>query len=174
MATTMLSLLAASRLAFVLPSQRLAPVAPPLLRAGSRAIAIMGRKPGVLEPEDLAAFVETAGEKLVVVDVRNPDFSIEPGDGKSNEKAPLSDCGTSARPRAVNAPFDRTSDSLDLSKLDALVEAGGGKAAPIITHCGGGGRGQKAKDYLDSQGFTNVVNGGGPEDNECWACFGTK
>ena len=39
-------------------------------------------------------------------------------------------------------------------------KAGGGKAAPIITHCGGGGRGQKAKDYLDSQGFTNVVNGG--------------
>lgn len=168
----MLGLLSVSRLAFVLPAQRLA-VAPPLLQAGSRALAIMGRKPGVLEPDDLAAFVETAGDKLVIVDVRNPDFSVEPGDGKSNEKAPLSDCGTDARPRAVNAPFDRTSDSLDLSKLDALVETGD-TAAPIITHCGGGGRGQKAKDYLDLQGFTNVVNGGGPEDAECWACFGTK
>ena len=166
----MLSLLTVGRLAFMLP------VAPPLLHASSRAITIMSeRKPGVVEPAELSKFVAAAGENLVVVDVRNPDFSVEPGDGKSNEKAPLDACGTSARPRAINAPFDRTSNSLDLSKLDALVEAGGGKTeVPVITHCGGGGRGQKAKDYLESQGFTNVVNGGGPEDEECWACFGTK
>ena len=135
----------------------------------------MGRKPGVAEPSELAAFVAAAGDKLLVVDVRNPDFEVEPGDGKSNEKAPLAACGTTARPNAVNAAFDRTSNSLDLSKLEGPVAAGGGKAnVPIITHCGGGGRGQKAKEYLEAQGFTNVLNGGGPEDDECWACFGTK
>ena len=32
------------------------------------------------------------------------------------------------------------------------IDAAGGKdAVPVITHCGGGGRGQKAKDYLESQ-----------------------
>lgn len=39
---------------------------------------------------------------------------------------------------------------------------------------GGGGRGQKAKDYLLANGFKNVANGGGPEDTECWAVFGSK
>ena len=44
----------------------------------------------------------------------------------------------------------------------------------VITHCGGGGRGQKAKDFLISNGFVNVINGGGPEDGECWAEFGAR
>ena len=53
-----------------------------------------------------------------------------------------------------------------------LEAAGGKEKAPIITHCGGGGRGQKAKDFLEAAGFGNVKNGGGPEDDECWAVFG--
>ena len=32
----------------------------------------MGRKPGVSEPEELAKFVAEAGDKLIVLDVRNP------------------------------------------------------------------------------------------------------
>jgi hypothetical protein len=40
---------------------------------------IMGRKPGVSPPEDIAAFIAAAGDKLIVVDVRNSDFSKEPG-----------------------------------------------------------------------------------------------
>ena len=59
--------------------------------------------------------------------------------------------------------------NLDLGKIPTED-----KSTPIITHCGGGGRGQKAKDYLTAQGFTNVANGGGPEDDECWAVFGAK
>lgn len=51
---------------------------------------------------------------------------------------------------------------------------GGKESVPIITHCGGGGRGQKARLYLEANGFGNVVNGGGPEDEECWAVFGSK
>jgi len=45
---------------------------------------------------------------------------------------------------------------------------------PVITHCGGGGRGQKARVFLEANGFGNVINGGGPEDAECWAIFGNK
>eukprot|EP00308_Calcidiscus_leptoporus_P026669 CAMPEP_0119357344 /NCGR_PEP_ID=MMETSP1334-20130426/5754_1 /TAXON_ID=127549 /ORGANISM="Calcidiscus leptoporus, Strain RCC1130" /LENGTH=135 /DNA_ID=CAMNT_0007371561 /DNA_START=114 /DNA_END=521 /DNA_ORIENTATION=+ len=135
----------------------------------------MGRKPGVMEPEQLKEFVEAAGERLIVVDARNPDFSVEPGDGVSNEKAPLAACG-GARARAVNVVYDRGASAMDLTKIPAeWVEAGGGKATvPVITHCGGGGRGQKAKEYLEANGFGNVANGGGPEDAECWACFGDK
>jgi hypothetical protein len=40
---------------------------------------VMGRKPGVSSPEDISAFIKSAGDKLIVVDVRNPDFSKEPG-----------------------------------------------------------------------------------------------
>ena len=43
----------------------------------------------------------------------------------------------------------------------------------IVTHCGGGGRGQKAKDYLLGLGYTNVVNGGGPKVIELWERFGS-
>ena len=165
----MLAALAVLASAFVLPS-------PLPCHAPSRAVINMGRKPGVMEPADLQKFVDAAGEKLIVVDVRNPDFNVEPGDGKSNEKAPLSACGTDARARAVNIFYDRESSSMDLSKIPAdWIEAGGGKASvPVITHCGGGGRGQKAKDFLEANGFGNVANGGGPEDEECWECFGSK
>ena len=48
------------------------------------------------------------------------------------------------------------------------------KDAPMITHCGGGGRGQLAKEYLEKNGYTNVLNGGGPKETECWAEFGSK
>jgi rhodanese-related sulfurtransferase len=159
----------------------------------------MGRKPGVASPEELAAFVADAGDNLIVLDVRNADFSLEPGvyslprtwhgittlhppnacwdnlagDKASNEKAPL---GDPARARAINCIFDRSSGSMDLSLVpqDWIDRAGGKYRVPVITHCGGGGRGQKAKEYLEAAGFKNVKNGGGPEDTECWKEFGHK
>jgi len=134
----------------------------------ARGSCIMGRKPGVSEPAALAAHVEKAGDAIVIVDARNPDFSLEPGDEATNAKAPI---GSAERKRCVNAPFDRKANSLDLSVIPS--EWIKDKNVPIITHCGGGGRGQKAKEYLESQGFENVLNGGGPEDPECWAVFGS-
>ena len=135
----------------------------------------MGRKPGVSEPEELTAFVATAGSQLIVLDVRNPDFSLEPGDEASSAKAPIAG-GPESRPRAINCIYDRANSNMDLTVIPAeWVEAGGGKEkVPVITHCGGGGRGQKAKDFLLASGFKNVLNGGGPEDAECWATFGDK
>ncbi|MDH5299800.1 MAG: rhodanese-like domain-containing protein [Gammaproteobacteria bacterium] len=45
-----------------------------------------------------------------------------------------------------------------------LAEFGNDKNAPIVVYCAAGVRAGKAKDILESNGFTNVVNGGGYED----------
>ena len=131
----------------------LLPTAPLCSRAVTRNAhmpVVMGRKPGVSEPEQIKEFVAKAGANLIVVDARNTDFSVEPGDEATNAKAPI---GASSRARAVNAPFDRKANALDVSLIpQEWIDAAGGKeAVPVITHCGGGGRGQKAKDYLESQ-----------------------
>ena len=72
----------------------------------------------------------------------------------------------------MNLPWNRDTKSLAIDEIPAelLVE---GKDTPIVTHCGGGGRGQKAKVYLEEQGFKNVINGGGPLVKELWALFGS-
>ena len=124
----------------------------------------MATKAGVSTPSELKEFVSTAGSKLLVVDVRHPDASVEPGDAKSLAVAGFPD--GKYRPQAVSLPWSRESDSMELPDAE--------KDTPIITHCGGGGRGQKAKDYLMKNGFTNVLNGGGPKETECWAEFGDK
>ena len=41
--------------------------APAILRRS--AVTLMGRKPGVSEPEELKAFVAEAGDNIIVVDV---------------------------------------------------------------------------------------------------------
>ena len=124
----------------------------------------MARKAGVAEPAELRSFVQAAGDRLVVVDVRNPDAEVEPGDQKSLAVAPLP--GDGVRPAALHLIWDRSTDSMPVPEVS--------KDTPIITHCGGGGRGQLAKDYLESQGFTAVLNGGGPKETDCWAEFGDK
>ena len=122
------------------------------------------RKTGVLGPEELKAFIQQAGERLVVIDVRNPDSSVEPGDVKSIAVGPLPD-PPSIRPKALLLTYDRANNTMPLpTNLD--------KDTPIITHCGGGGRGQLAKEFLEKAGFANVVNGGGPKETENWALFG--
>mmetsp|Transcript_17295 Transcript_17295/g.36096 ORF Transcript_17295/g.36096 Transcript_17295/m.36096 type:complete len:139 (-) Transcript_17295:254-670(-) len=130
------------------------------------------RKAGVSTPEELAAFVSSAGDNLVVVDARHPDPEVEPGDVKSLAVAGFPSSNVIGegeyRPRAVNLPWSRESGGMD------LLPEGIAKDTPIITHCGGGGRGQMAKDFLESNGFTNVLNGGGPKETDCWAVFGEK
>merc|ERR1712087_89069 len=106
---------------------------------------------------------EKAGDKILVVDARNADAEKEPGDQKSLAVAPLPS-GDAVRPKAVNLIWDRDTNSMALPEVD--------KDTYIITHCGGGGRGQKAKDFLIENGFENVVNGGGPKETDCWNEFG--
>ncbi|GMI31820.1 hypothetical protein TrCOL_g10137 [Triparma columacea] len=128
------------------------------------------RKPGVSAPSEIRDFVTSNPGSVIVVDARNPDFTIEPGDAKSSSKAPLAGSTPGYRPNSVNLVFDRVAKGMDLKPLEDM---GAEKTTPIITHCGGGGRGQKAKDFLIANGYTNVINGGGPEDSDCWAEFGS-
>ncbi|GAX26365.1 hypothetical protein FisN_2Hh217 [Fistulifera solaris] len=130
----------------------------------ARTVRCMMAKAGVSPPEELKAFVEKAGDRLLVVDVRNPDATVEPGDLKSFAVAQLP--SESYRPKAVNLIWDRTTNQMPLPSVP--------KETPIITHCGGGGRGQLAKEFLEKNGFENVLNGGGPKETECWAEFGDK
>ena len=123
-----------------------------------------GRKAGVASPEELRAFVASAGSRLVVVDTRNPDASVEPGDQKSLAVAGLP--SDSYRPQAKHLIYDRETKTMPLPDVS--------KDTPVITHCGGGGRGQKAKEYLEANGFSNVLNGGGPKETDCWAEFGDR
>ena len=67
-----------------------------------------------------------------------------------------------------------SSSGVGLAPALCGAAAGGRSGLFVITHCGGGGRGQKAKDFLLKNGYVNVLNGGGPEDAECWAEFGTR
>ncbi|KAL7461026.1 hypothetical protein ACHAXS_001463 [Conticribra weissflogii] len=130
------------------------------------------RKAGVSTPDELASFVSSAGNDLVVIDVRHPDPVVEPDDVKSLAVAGFPSSNVVGegvfRPRAMNLPWSRESGKMDLPPEDVA------KDAPIITHCGGGLRGQMAKDFLESNGFTNVLNGGGPKETDCWAVFGEK
>jgi len=122
----------------------------------------LARKPGVSPPIELKAFVEAAKEKLVVVDVREASEGTEEG--------PLPNAANGVRPQAINLSWDRAAASMPLPDAAQVPSTD----TPIITHCGGGGRGQKARDFLEKNGYTNVVNGGGPEDAECWNEFGDK
>ena len=124
----------------------------------------MARKAGVASPEELKDFVSKAGSKLLVIDVRNPDATMEPGDQKSLAVAALP--SDDNRPQAIHLVYDRDISGMPLPDVE--------KDAFIITHCGGGGRGQLAKDFLNENGFTNVLNGGGPKETECWDEFGSK
>jgi len=121
------------------------------------------RKKGVVPPEDLQAFLDKAGAHLIVIDARNGDFKLEPGDAKTTKNNPLAEFilenpdGSMFRPSALNLPFDRKKNKFDDSMLPKIRinDAGGKEHVPIITHCGGGGRGQKSKVYLESLGFQN-------------------
>ena len=134
------------------------------------------RKPGVASNAEMRHFLEQNQDasKIVIVDARNPDFQVEPSDelygSANNGKFPIADCGTEKRPNAINVPFDRTKKALSGSNVDILQTFEKDRA--IITHCGGGGRGQKSKEWLEKEGFTNVINGGGPQVTELWDMFG--
>jgi rhodanese-related sulfurtransferase len=135
----------------------------------SRRVMSATRKPGVASPVELEAFIARAGAHLAIVDARG-----------AADAEPSSALGALApspqRPRAVSAPLDRATGALPLEAIPAawIAAAGGVEKLHVITHCGGGGRGQKAKEFLERHGFRAVLNGGGPEDAECWAVFGSR
>lgn len=149
---------------FIIRIEYIAAVRPPTIRNMSTETSPEPTKAGVSSPEELRDFVSKAGSRLLVVDVRNPDATVEPGDVKSLAVAGFPD--EDYRPQAVTLTWNRETNSMEVPTTDLDT--------PIITHCGGGGRGQMAKDYLLKNGFTNVMNGGGPKETACWAEFGSK
>jgi rhodanese-related sulfurtransferase len=122
------------------------------------------RRPGVASADELKEFIAAAGDRLVIIDTRNPNFDVEPEDETSVALAPLPTPET--RPRAQLLTFDRTTNTFPLPDVD--------KDSYIITHCGAGGRGNEAKKYLEQHGFKNVINGGGPKEKELWELYGDK
>jgi len=149
-------------------SSLFSPVTKPVcMSSSSSSSSFSPRKGGVASPDELRAFVEEAGDRLVVIDVRNPDATVEPGDQKSLAVAGLPASDGTYRPKALHLIWDREKKSMPLPAALA-------KDTPIITHCGGGGRGQLAKEFLLQHGFTQVLNGGGPKETECWAVFGDQ
>ena len=126
----------------------------------------MATKPAAATRSELKDFVSNAGSKLLVVDLRHPDPTVEPDDAKSLAIAGFPDITKNYRPHAINLPWSRENNGMELPSVD--------KDTPIITHCVGGLRGQKAKEYLEKNGFTNVLNGGGLKETECWAEYGDK
>ncbi|MBA3460339.1 MAG: rhodanese-like domain-containing protein [Deltaproteobacteria bacterium] len=63
-------------------------------------------------------------------------------------------------PNATNIPVDKVAEQL--AQVDKL--AGGDKSKPIVVYCAAGARSAKAKQTLESAGYTRVVNGGGLDD----------
>lgn len=118
-------------------------------------------------PHPPTSFVSLAGSRLVVVDLRNPDPTVGPGDAKTLVVAGFPDKVKHYRPMVIHLLWNRETNQMELPKdMD--------KDTPIITHCSAGRRGQMAKEFLEQNGFTNVLNGGGPKEKECWAEFGGK
>jgi len=101
---------------------------------------------------DLGALVDP-----VVVDARDP------GEDK----------GGAAIAGSVNVPFNvdcqkqserPTTEEEYRSKLEAAGCLPEDRTAAIITHCGSGGRGGKATTVIQGLGYTNVHNGGSPDN----------
>ena len=98
--------------------------------------------------EELKAKID-AGEQLNLLDVREP-----------HEHAAFNIGGQLMPLGLVQA--------LQLDEIEHLKEE------VVYIYCRSGNRSGQACLMLEPYGFKNVVNGGGPEDAECWAVFGSK
>lgn len=59
-------------------------------------------------------------------------------------------------PNALHIPHTMILDGKGFADLD--------KNKPVVLYCRSGGRAERAKDFLEAQGFTNVKNMGGISD----------
>mmetsp|Transcript_97749 Transcript_97749/g.273576 ORF Transcript_97749/g.273576 Transcript_97749/m.273576 type:complete len:124 (-) Transcript_97749:107-478(-) len=106
------------------------------------------------------AEVLKALEDPVVVDARDPS-EVEGGKGGP----PVTG--------SVNVPFNidgakQSERPTTLDEYRSKLEAAGclpaDKSKAVITHCGSGGRGGKACAVIAAMGYTNVHNGGSPDN----------
>ena len=104
------------------------------------------------EPDSAAALAAAAATAFVI-DLRD--------DGEKHE-------GVCERAHSVPWSSWTRSEAAEGTKVPPAGAVPEDKAAVIITHCRGGGRGGKAKASLQALGFTNVLNGGGPQLSDLW------
>ena len=110
------------------------------------------------QPVAEAETLKGLGDAVFVLDVRDADEMSVGGEQLSKStNVPLN------KAKGVNKTLDEFKADLEKAGVWATLEQRG-RDAPIITHCGAGGRGGKACDALTKLGFTNVHNGGGPDD----------
>jgi rhodanese-related sulfurtransferase len=83
------------------------------------------------------------GAGAVVIDVRTPEEFAE-----------------DHLPQATNIPIDDFAQRI----TEVATLTGGDKSKPVVVHCAKGSRARKAKEQLESAGYTQVVNGGGLDD----------
>lgn len=76
--------------------------------------------------------------KALVVDVRTP-----------------SEFASGHHPRAINVPVDQ---------VQSRIGEFGDKSQPVVVYCHSGSRSSRAKQVLESVGFTQVTNAGGFRD----------
>ncbi len=98
---------------------------------------------GSTKSKDPAAARAEIAKGAVVVDVRTP------GEYSDDHLA-----------QAVNVPVDQLPSQL--AEIDKLVD--GHKDRPIVVYCASGHRAGKAKQELETAGYSHVINGGGLDD----------
>jgi rhodanese-related sulfurtransferase len=103
-------------------------------------------------------------KEFIIIDARNP---LSVNDQQNFINDPLPNVTDGIRPKAINSAWDKTTNTIVQLPPSTIS-----KDTYIITHCGGGGRGELAKNYLIEQGYTNVYNGGGPRTPESWNIYG--
>jgi phage shock protein E len=125
------------------PTSTASPSAPSAPGAASAPSSPSAPSPASSSAKDPAKARELIAAGAVVLDVRTPD---EYRDGHL--------------PTATNVPVDDVSTRL--GEVDQLTH--GDKAKPIVVYCAAGKRAARAKQTLESAGYTHVVNGGGFDD----------
>jgi len=110
--------------------------------------------PEIASPEEVKGQWSMFSQPLVL-DVRDLDERLDENNPivKGSVNVPLNMDGAKQSERATTLEEFRT-------KLEQAAVLPKDKDKAIITHCGSGGRGAKAMDFLEEMGYTNVINGG--------------
>lgn len=98
----------------------------------------VGTAAGAATPAVQSPVKEWLDGKALVVDVRTP------GEFASGH-----------HPRAVNIPVDQ---------VESRLKEFGAKSQPIVVYCASGVRSSRAKQALESAGYSSVINAGGFRD----------
>ncbi|AFM11790.1 rhodanese-like domain-containing protein [Turneriella parva] len=98
----------------------------------------VGTPAATIAPAAQSRVKELLDGKALVVDVRTPG-----------------EFANGHHPRAVNIPVDQ---------VESRLKEFGAKSQPIVVYCASGVRSSRAKQALESAGYSSVINAGGFKD----------